>query len=67
MARRSRSIQDILNILEVNAGINPNFRDASDHPYGCRCEKCREYWQTVGPDPDTGRYGPFSRKEIRGK
>ena len=37
---------------------------ASDHPYGCRCEKCREWWRRMGPDPDTGQFGPFTKDEI---
>jgi len=29
------------------------------HPYSCTCEFCKRAWQLVGPDPDTGKYGPF--------
>jgi hypothetical protein len=39
--------------------VGPDFVDASDHPYQCTCNKCREWWSTMGPDPDTGLYGPF--------
>jgi len=44
--------------------VDPLFAEASDHPYTCRCNKCLQWWKTVGPDPDTARYGPFTKEEI---
>jgi len=39
--------------------ISPTFVEASDHPYNCTCEICLQWWREMGPDPDTGLYGPF--------
>ena len=48
---------------ELNAKKMATFFEASDHPYECRCEKCKEWWRAVGPemeDDDTPiGYGPF--------
>ena len=41
--------------------------EGSSHRYSCRCEQCKEWWKAMGPDPDTGRYGPFTREEIEGE
>jgi Zn finger protein HypA/HybF involved in hydrogenase expression len=41
-----------------------NLLESSDHPYRCRCSKCKRWWKSMGPDPDTNEYGPFSRAEI---
>jgi len=32
---------------------------AANHPYDCTCPVCRQFWELVGPEPDTGNYGPF--------
>ena len=37
---------------------------SSDHTYDCRCELCKKWWQGMGPDPDTGKYGPFTIEEL---
>lgn len=49
-------------------GIDPETQATLDtgsgHPYHCRCETCRQWWKAMGPDPDTGRHGPFTAEEI---
>lgn len=37
---------------------------ASDHDYLCRCGLCEKWWQQVGPDPDTGRCGPWTMEQL---
>jgi len=37
---------------------------AGDHAYDCRCDACREGWRLIGPDPDIGEYGPFTKEEV---
>lgn len=41
----------------------------SDHHYTCRCQGCRTWWISVGPDgfKDDGTldFGPFTESEIR--
>lgn len=27
---------------------DPDFRYLSDHPYGCLCDKCYEWWRYIG-------------------
>jgi hypothetical protein len=48
-------------------GIPPDEQKAldagSNHPYRCRCEKCRQWWKLMGAD-ENGKYGPFAREEI---
>ena len=49
-------------------GISNDERDmllkASEHPSYCRCSTCASWWQSVGPDPDTGVCGPFTFEEL---
>lgn len=42
--------------------VGPHFVEASDHPYSCTCEKCRQWWKGMGKDPDTDSYGPFGKE-----
>ena len=35
------------------------FRATSEHPYSCTCDSCRYWWMTMGPDTETGMFGPF--------
>lgn len=28
------------------------FDEASNHPYECTCEICKEWWEHVGPERD---------------
>lgn len=71
MAHRTYRLADVLNTMKdilIEHGDTAvdveNLRFAGDHPYYCRCERCRRWWKSVGPDPDTDRYGPFSKEEI---
>lgn len=54
--------------LARQLGIPPADQAALDsgsaHPYACRCEVCRRWWRLMGADPDTGRFGPFTREEV---
>jgi hypothetical protein len=54
-----RKLQDSL--AEI---VGPSFVEASDHPYTCKCHKCKAWWKEMGPDPDTDSYGPFTQEEI---
>ena len=27
-----------------------DFNEATEHPYMCRCEKCLDWWDLVGPE-----------------
>lgn len=40
--------------------------EADSHSYDCKCTVCKQWWKTMGPDPETGRYGPFTKAEIEG-
>lgn len=54
--------------LATVLGIEPDERDillaGSEHPYNCRCDTCKEWWKSMGPDPDTGRCGPWTMEEL---
>jgi len=52
-------LQQRMIALGIAAGVEPVMFEASDHPYSCTCERCRTWWRGMGPDPDTGEYGPF--------
>lgn len=39
--------------------VGDTFAAASDHPYSCTCQSCREWWLGMGPDPDDMAFGPF--------
>lgn len=44
------------------------FAEASNHPYRCRCQKCLDWWVSVGPDggePDN--FGPFTTDEVKAR
>lgn len=51
---------------QIKAGpftITPqDLYEAWNHPYSCVCGLCRQAWKSVGPDPDTGEYGPFGKE-----
>lgn len=45
--------------------VNSDFMSASNHDYRCKCNKCLQWWLTVGPE-DTGSgwsFGPFTEAE----
>ena len=56
------------NKLAESLGLTPEERDicltAGDHSYHCRCDTCKEWWKRVGPDPATGKCGPFTFEEL---
>ena len=62
--RRAPGLQAVIDGLAKDFSISDSFIKASDHPYTCRCDSCRAWWRRMGPDPDAGRYGPFTREEI---
>jgi len=65
---RSPALQAFLDAFADKAGIEPDFIAASDHAYNCRCQKCLDWWASMGPDGDDPdapyAYGPFSKEEI---
>ena len=56
------SLQAFLN--KLGDSLTPEFKEASDHPHSCRCEKCRMWWKAMGNDEDG--YGPFTKEEVDG-
>lgn len=44
-------------IRAMAKSVGADFVVASDHPYTCTCDLCREWWRKVGPED--GLYGPF--------
>jgi len=55
------ALADMLGIPKDEANV---LLTGGDHAYDCRCDTCREMWRMIGPDPDTGEYGPFTAEEI---
>lgn len=55
------------NWLAEALGISPRERDVlldgSEHPYGCRCDTCLDWWAQMGPDEDD-EFGPFAPEEV---
>lgn len=59
------ALQELVATLANDAGIAPEFMEASYHAYHCKCAICLQWWVRVGPE-DTGSgwsFGPFSRGE----
>ncbi len=56
-----------LDIIARALGITPEEQGildtGMDHPHGCRCETCWEWWLLVGPNVN-GEYGPFTVEEM---
>ncbi len=50
----------------VRAAVAPVASGADSHPYRCSCAECLEWWRAMGPDPETGGFGPFALEEILG-
>ena len=61
---RSPNLQAFLDAFAEDHNIGETFREASDHPYSCRCDKCKAFWKHLGPDEETGEFGPFTREEM---
>lgn len=60
--RQAPTLQDSIDRLREYLSTSKDFIDASNHPYSCRCDKCRDWWKAVGPD--RASYGPFTKEEI---
>lgn len=61
------SLQRFLRKMEKEFGITEGFKEASDHPYHCKCDKCKDWWISMGPEENMDgsfSYGPFSKEEI---
>ena len=64
-SQRAPRLQNLLQNLANEFGIEQEFIDASDHPGHCRCEKCLAWWSIMyDADPDNPDYGPFTKEEI---
>lgn len=64
MTTGDEALQGWLDAFAHERGISPDFKAASDHDYDCRCALCLAWWVRMGPDPVTGRHGPFTDEEI---
>ena len=42
-----------------------DIAEANTHDYHCKCYMCLKWWRKYGPDPVTGKWGPFSEEEIK--
>ncbi len=61
----STPLERLIDLLALDVNISDDFKEACDHPYSCRCDKCLALWARVGPDAEDGlEYGPFSLAEI---
>jgi hypothetical protein len=54
--------QKRMRALAEEAGVTDEFVESSNHPYHCRCDKCRDWWLAMGPEQDKRgqcSFGPF--------
>lgn len=58
--------QNLQNVF-AGMGVSQDFMAASDHPYDCKCDICKGWWKSMGPDPDTERCGPWTMEELFSK
>jgi hypothetical protein len=65
-SERSPAMQSFVDNMRETLGISDEFAAASEHPYTCRCDICKQWWIDMGPeDPDEEpSYGPFTVEEI---
>jgi hypothetical protein len=60
--------QSMKDKLAMALGISPDKQDVLDvgsqHHYRCRCEVCRQWWKSMGPESAEEPYGPFEIPEI---
>lgn len=66
-SRRTPALQQFLDAFVESTGIEQDFVDSCEHPYGCHCEKCLHWWARMGPeDPEEdGEFiGPFRREDV---
>lgn len=61
---RAPTLQEFIDALEsmIPGGVSDAVKEGNLHKPECTCDKCREWWKFVGPDPDTGEYGPFGKE-----
>jgi hypothetical protein len=60
-----QSIKDKLAIaLSISPDVQEILDKGSEHHYRCRCETCRKWWQSLGPESRENPYGPFEINEI---
>jgi hypothetical protein len=60
-------LQGFLNRNGIGGQEAESLRQASDHPYHCRCSLCLAWWAAVGREQQgdgTPSYGPFSQQEV---
>ncbi len=57
---QKKKFAEILGIPEETRQV---LDAGSSHPYTCKCEVCRQWWRSVGPE-DGDTYGPFTKEEI---
>lgn len=50
--------------LGIGADEQVILDTGGDHRYGCACEICRQWWQSVGPEDPEHPYGPFTIEQI---
>ena len=50
--------------LPITADQRRAIIKGMSHPGDCVCNVCRLWWRLMGPDPETGRHGPFTEAEI---
>ena len=65
---RTPALQNLLDAFAEEFDIPQRFRDASEHRYNCRCDKCLSWWASMGPDgepEEEGAWGPFTWEEIK--
>jgi len=64
--QRSDRMQAFVESLKQTLNVSNDFVELSDHPYSCRCEKCLQWWVSMGPE-DLGHgwgFGPFTEQEF---
>ena len=63
--RPKTPLQQFVADVSRAAGVSEDFMEASDHAYGCRCEKCLDWWRTMAVCED-GHWetGAFTVEEL---
>ena len=63
--------RELLNQIAAALGLSPEDQalceEAGSHPDDCSCGTCLKWWRSIGVDPDTGLYGPFTIEQIEGQ
>ena len=63
-ARRAPALQDFLDAFVMETGIEQDFVDSCEHPYGCSCQKCLNWWARMGPEDEEMSFGPFTQEQV---